>query len=322
MKTNSYLRKGALALSLAAGLTGFGSAGATSLAQSNLQILGLVFSNTTTGTQLNAGNFDLLQIQDSTNLNPFLNGAFNPYSSSSTGGAPLAQTVRCVPASCAGLPSGSPFSSTANPPSTDGALSASALDGAPIAGLPGIAPSANARTGTVAQLVNQGVANSSANLGLLTQFSFSTTADTFVTISFNSITHLIASLLNTNGTANAGVGWNISVVDQTTGGNQVFAWSPDGTVNSSIIGGTEIADACNLQSTRGVFSVGTASYDCSGNASARTNFAFLASDAYTLSITHQNRADVTLVPEPEMLLLMGIGLAGLGLVQRRKGRKS
>ncbi len=322
MKSLSCLKKGAIALSIAAGLSVAGAAGASSLAQSNLQITNFKFLNAD-GTTVSASQFDLLQIQDSTNLNPFLNGVFNPYSNSTTGGAPLPLTVRCVPSSCpAFLNPGTPFGNAPTPPAGSGALAASSLDGTPIAGLPG-AIGANARTGALSQLTSPGVANSASNLKLLTQFSFSFRNDQTVTVDFTAMIHVIA-FLDSLGTANAGAGFTIDVVDQTTGGNSVFHWAPDGVLGTGITGGTEQNDQCNLQASRGVFSPGTASFDCTGRETA-TSGLFLASDTYTLSLVQQVASDVTqvaVVPEPETLLLMGLGLTGLGLAQRRKVRKS
>src|SRR5437870_13384544 len=143
----------AASLALAFGASMVGSAQASAVAQSVLQVTNFTFSNAATGIPLDASNFDLLNIQDSTNLNPSLNGAFNPFSTFTVGGAPLPLTVRCVPAGCpAGLNPGAPFADATTPPTVDGALAASSLDGAPITGLRQ-ALGANARTSALAELV-------------------------------------------------------------------------------------------------------------------------------------------------------------------------
>ena len=325
MKTSSIFKKGAIALSLAAGFAVGGSAVASTLAQSTLQITNFQFKNAAGTAALDVSAFTpgSLNIQDSTNLNPFLNGVFNPYSNTTSGGAPLPLTVRCVASSCpAFLNSGAPFANATTPPGGSGALAASSLDGTPITGLPG-ALGANARTAALSQLTAAGVANSASNLSLLTTFSFTLLSAQQVTIDFNSLVHLIA-FANTPGSANAGVGWSIDIVNQSNNGINVFHWAPDGVVGTGITGGTESLDSCNLQASRGVFLPGSSGYDCTGEERALTN-TLLAGTNYTLSISHQTRSDVTQpaqVPEPETLLLMGLGLAGLGVAQRRRVRKA
>jgi len=86
----------AASLALAFGAAMVGNAQASCSCSVVLQVTNFTFSNAATGIALDASNFDLLNIQDSTNLNPSLNGVFNPYSNFTVGGAPLPLTVRCV----------------------------------------------------------------------------------------------------------------------------------------------------------------------------------------------------------------------------------
>src|SRR5437899_5855632 len=215
------------------------SAQADSLAQSTLQLTGFEFLNAAGTAAIDASAFapGTLNITDSTNLNPSLNGVFNPFSTFTVGGAPLPLTVRCVPSGCpAGLNPGAPFANAATPPTVDGALAASSLDGAPITGL-GQALGANDRTSALAQLVNPGVANSSSSLGLIA--SFSTTQDTSVRVDFDSLLHMLA-FLDSDLTANAGVGWSVDFVNHANGAS-VFHWAPDGVIGTGITGGVETA---------------------------------------------------------------------------------
>ena len=320
MKTSSIFKKGAIALSLAAGLSIAGGAAASSLGQSTLQITNFKFLTSVGGPELSASAFSSLAIHDSTNLSPFLNGVGNQHVDSTNGGLPLPLFVACV-GTC---PGGSPFANAPIPPATSAALGASSLDGVPIQGLPGFPPGptsgANARTAALSQLTSNGLANSSANLILDTQFTFALNQSQSVTVDFDSLVHLIAFLSNTNGSAHAGVGWNIDI--SILNGASVFNWAPNGVLNplTGATGGTEVADNCNLNASRTVLLAGQAGLDCTGHETATTGL-LLAGVQYQLSISHQTLSDVTLVPEPETVLLMGLGLVGLGLTQRRRKAK-
>lgn len=134
-------------------------------------------------------------------------------------------------------------------------------------------------------------------------------------------------------TATANLVMTISITDST--GATVFNWTPDGVVGSGIFGGTENADAANLNTglatnfltrgnlftydptgcgTPGGTGVGTA---CGGNFNAISNA--LSAGNYTLTLNAVESVDlVKQAPEPGTLALLGLGLAGLGYASRRK----
>ena len=318
------MKKKLLAIALSTiGAVGAVQAGA--VAQSSLQILNLTLSNAATGVTLNAAQFDLLQITDTTNLNPTVTpGGANPFANASAMGAPLPLTVVCFPVACpAALLPGTPFANATTPATVNGALAASELVNAPITGL--ATPyngGVDARTNSVAERISTGSASTTSALDLAVQFSFSLQNDLAVGINFDAIAHLLA-FLDSQTSATTGLTWTANLVNHDTGA-QIFSWSPNGGVGgiSGIAGTAELLDPCTLNRTLGALGpTANFSYDCSGAFAARTGV-LLAANTYDFSINHQNNASVVVhrVPEPSMLSLLGLALAGIGFTTRRKSK--
>jgi|GEM_PF-3050992 len=324
MNKLSFFKKSAVAVSLAAGVMVAGQASAGSLAQATLQLSNLLFKNgSASGPTLDASNFSFLSITDSTNLNPSLNGVNNGVSFTTSNGVPLGSHIQCVPSGCpAFLNPATPYANAPIPAAGNGSLAASNLVGAPITGLgapgPAIPTPATAQTAALSELTSTGFADSASVLRLQTAFTFSLATSTTVAIDFDTIVHAIADLNIETGSSQSSTAWNIIIVNNTTGAT-VFNWTPDGVLGTGITGGTEIADDCNMQATAGLFTtVGTSEFNCSGHETALTPL-LAAGTRYTLTLRHETDSSVTLVvPEPESILLMGLGLAGLALTQRRR----
>ena len=103
-----------------------------------------------------------------------------------------------------------------------------------------------------------------------------------------------------------------------------FAWAPNGVVGNGIVGGTEQADAENLNLTVTQLTPGSTVHsgpyaaDVFGRYAATTNP--FGGGSYVLSLSMIEKTDVTrnVVPEPGSLALLGLSLAGLAFMRRRK----
>ena len=192
-----------------------------------------------------------------------------------------------------------------------------------------------------AHLDTAGTADASGRNGSTTGFSVTfTVGSPTATLAFNFLANPFMQVflnndvaLGSSSTANLVVTFSIT----NAAGATVFNWAPDGAIGSGISGGTESADAANLNTnlstnflTRGSLftydptgcgaptgtGIGTA---CGGTFTALTNA--LAAGSYTLTLNAVESVDlvkVAAVPEPGTLALLGLGLAGLCYASRRK----
>lgn len=144
---------------------------------------------------------------------------------------------------------------------------------------------------------------------------------------------LRAGLGQGNVSASASSQWLTTVRDDQ--GNLILSWSPDGLVPPNVSGLTNngllltegscvAAGDCTVYSDDFKMSdaVSTSSqndFDEEKSGTFEIEL-FLAEGSYEFNITHITTADVTVIPEPGTLALMGLGMLGAGVARRRTNK--
>ena len=176
--------------------------------------------------------------------------------------------------------------------------------------LPGqpVTTGANAEIMAESAVAPNDVGSAEGNVGLNASFVFIANADDTLNFDFNYDAYLRAALLDVDGvTANASIGWTLSLVDETD--DTLLPYNFDISMDEDWL--LSSVSALNPGQDREFAWSGT------GSGSAT----LIEDHTYSLTITHEALADseaIVAVPAPAPLALVGLGLLAFGLKRGNK----
>jgi hypothetical protein len=198
------------------------------------------------------------------------------------------------------------------------ALGDAILSGASVnfpAGTPGLPPSGDLPDVTARTLaevaLDTGNAIGSANgnnLGVQTSITFEAGFTGTMNFSYAVDAYLRAVLsADAPGVqANGDIQFKVSLLDSTTGDDQVHAPNAINKSRSATVPGNDFEYALNAGTGGNTFS---------------DSFTVVAGRQYQLTIDHSSDANAQVIPEPASLAILGAGLLGMGVVRRQQRRR-
>lgn len=312
----------ALITSVALATAFSGQAHAGAKAFSALSIDNFIITNAGTGVQMDATNFDVLALGNSSTAGATLSGQ---QGITAAAFAPPDVLLQCLDAdggiTCGGIAQNDFTQQPLGANNETGHFSRgdSLLTGAIISGLGG-QDFATADAVSGVQLNQTADATANSFVGTTTNFSFTLGNDTALGFSFDAAGLLHAILHQDENFVLAEYSFNIEIDELVNGVSvgTVFDWAPDG-IDGNNSNGTDI-DGFDLQASAGLLGTGdTGPLGLAGTFTAQTGV-LLADTSYQLRILHSTdvAASAVKVPEPATLAIFGMAVMGLAASRRRK----